>query len=162
MQKILAKRITDDSFILKMDIVQEKIGILVDYKNSKNFNGVELFLKGSSVKYNSLEELQNELKFDIEFIKEKETISSNIDMMDYPIMDGDSIIDVQICPLLNVPTFRKSERSKVRFYAGWWLVPSSTGELTPRCTISIDTYEKNKDVIQGPYKTFMELNYNKK
>jgi len=82
----------------------------------------------------------------------------------YPINDTDTIIDILYDDPLGIGTFRKSTRSKKRFYPGWWLVRSENGSYLPRLTLSIDIYNErnNTEALYGPFKNYMDLTYTQK
>lgn len=161
-QKLSAKKLTPTSYTLLTES-REKLGILIIYSESEENDGVELFTLDGSFKFSSTEEMKTKLNFDIDFTEStSEVVCNDTHLMEYPVNDTDTVLDVQNDPILNIPTFRKSERSKVRFYPGYWIVTTETGEATPRLTVSQGTYEKYKDTILGPYKTFMEVTYNMK
>lgn len=157
----ILKKLTEYSFIAESD-GSEKIGILIDHdKSPTEYSGVEFFTADGVLKFSSITELEELLgtPFKYEEVQVKENNTKTVG--DYPINDTDSVYDVQegdngLC------TFRKSEKSKKRFFPGWWLVKSESGTYNPRCTISTDTYNDHKDDIYGPYKTFMELTYQQK
>lgn len=157
----ILKKLTEYSFIAESD-GSEKIGILIDHdKSPTEYSGVEFFTADGVLKFSSITELEELLgtPFKYEEVQVKDNNTKTVG--DYPINDTDSVYDVQegengLC------TFRKSEKSKKRFFPGWWLVKSENGTYNPRCTISTDTYNDHKDDIYGPYKTFMELTYQQK
>ncbi len=157
----ILKKLTEYSFIAESD-GSEKIGILIDHdKSPTEYSGVEFYTADGVLKFSSITELEELLgtPFKYEEVQVKDNNTKTVG--DYPINDTDSVYDVQegengLC------TFRKSEKSKKRFFPGWWLVKSESGTYNPRCTISTDTYNDHKDDIYGPYKTFMELTYQQK
>lgn len=162
MQKIKAKKLTPTSFTLTTES-REKLGLLIVYSESEENEGVELFTLDGSFPFSSTEEMCSVLNLDIDFTEiNSDSSVKETNLSEYPVNDTDTIIDVQNDPILNIPTFRKSERSKVRFYPGYWIVTTDTGEVAPRLTVSQSTYEKYKETILGPYKTFMEVTYNMK
>lgn len=162
MQKITAKKLTPTSYTLITES-REKLGILIIYSESEENEGIELFTMDGSFQFISIESMCSSLKFNIDFdsSETKEPITE-VGLMEYPVNDTDTILDVQNDAILNIPTFKKSERSKVRFYPGYWIVTTESGEVSSRLTVSLGTYEKYKDTILGPYKTFMEVTYNMK
>ena len=154
----ILKKLTEYSYIAETD-GSEKIGILIDHdKSPTEYRGVEFFTSDGVLKFDSLAELEELLgtPFKYEEVQVKDTNTKFIG--DYPVNDTDSVYDVQEGEN-GISTFRKSEKSKKRFFPGWWLVKSESGVYNPRCTISTDTFENHKDDIYGPYKTFMELTY---
>lgn len=157
----ILKALTQYSYIIETD-ASEKIGLIVDHnKTSDSSSGVELFTKDSIGKFESMEELESLLgTFKYKELKETNTQENTKFIGDYPVNDTDNVYDVQEGEPIS--TFRKSEKSKKRFYPGWWLVKSESGVYNPRCTISTDTYEQYKDSLYGPFKTFMELTYQQK
>lgn len=157
----ILKKLTEYSFIAESD-GSEKIGILIDHdKSPTEYSGVEFFTSDGVLKFSSITELEELLgtpfKYEEVQVKDKNTKTVG----EYPINDTDSVYDVQEGEA-GLYTFRKSVKSKKRFFPGWWLVKSESGTYNPRCTISIDTYNDHKDDIYGPYKTFMELTYQQK
>lgn len=154
------KKLTETSFILENDLL-EKIGIVVDYTNIPNSQktGVELFTTDGIIQFNSISEISELLGEDI-VIKEKETnnnTSNTKSIGGYPINDTDSVHDV-IENENELPTFKKSSRSKKRFYPGWWIVPTESGNsVLPRLTLSVES--SGLPGILGPFKTYMELNF---
>lgn len=158
------KKLTETSFILENDF-SEKIGIVIDYTNVPNSekSGVELFSTDGVINFKSISEISELLGEEI-IIKDKEKNDSTTNtksISGYPINDTDSIHDV-IEEEGSLPTFRKSMRSKKRFYPGWWIVPTENGSsLLPRLTISVESLDE-KSGIHGPYKTYMEMNFNMK
>lgn len=158
------KKLTDYSFIAETDS-GEKIGLLVDHDSSSTeYTGIEFFTPDGILKFESISELEGLLgsKF---IYKESEVTDSSTNTKfigDYPVNDTDNVYDVQEDSVIGISTFKKSEKSKKRFYPGWWLVKTESGTYNPRCTISTDTYVQYKDSIYGPYKTFMELTYQQK
>lgn len=162
MQKITAKKLTATSYTLITES-REKLGLLIVYSESEENEGIELFTMDGSFQFKSIDSMCTSLKFNIDFSSsETEETSNEVSLMEYPVNDTDTILDVQSDPVLNLPTFKKSERSKVRFYPGYWIVTTESGEVASRLTVSLSTYEKYKDTILGPYKTFMEVTYNMK
>lgn len=157
----ILKPLTQYSYIVETDS-SEKIGLIVDHnKTNDSSSGVELFTKDSVGLYSTMEELEELLgKFTYKEFKENNIQENSKFIGDYPVNDTDNIYDIQDGIPIN--TFRKSEKSKKRFYPGWWLIKSESGVYNPRCTISTDTYEEYKDSLYGPFKTFMELTYQQK
>lgn len=157
----ILKRLTDYSFIAETDS-SEKIGILIDHdKSTTEYTGIEFFTSDGVLKFDSITELEQLLgtPFKYEEVKVKDTNTKFVG--EYPVNDTDSVYDIQDDET-GISTFKKSEKSKKRFYPGWWLVKAESGSYNPRCTISTDTYNEHKDDIYGPYKTFMELTYQQK
>lgn len=155
--------LTDYSFIVETN-TGEKIGILVNHDESHTeLKGVEFFTPDGVVQFNSLSELEDLLgeKFTYKEVQKNDEETNTKFIGEYPVNDTDSVIDIQDDPVVGLSTFRKSTRSKKRFYPGWWLVRTEAGEYLPRCSISVDIYtERNStDALHGPFKTYMELNY---
>ena len=157
----ILKRLSDYSFIAETDS-SEKIGILIDHdKSTTEYSGIEFFTSDGVLKFDSITKLEQLLgtPFKYEEVKVKDTNTKFVG--EYPVNDTDSVYDIQDDET-GISTFKKSEKSKKRFYPGWWLVKAESGSYNPRCTISTDTYNEHKDDIYGPYKTFMELTYQQK
>lgn len=157
------KILTDYSFIVETNI-GEKIGILINYDEGTTENkGIEFFSPDGNIKFNSMDELENLLgeKFTYKDIEIKDSHSDTKSIDEYPVNDTDNIIDVQSDPLIGISTFRKSTRSKKRFYPGWWILKNESGTYNPRCTLSVDIYNERNgtDSLHGPFKTFMEVTY---
>lgn len=164
MNTVYMKKISDVSFIL-MSELNEKIGLLVDYTESQdeNSSGFELFTTDGNIKVKTLSELENVLN--CKLVEKEEDLSTKTytnDIDGYPVNDTDTIIDIQYDALTGLNTFRKSERSKTRFYPGWWIVTPQGALTQPRLTISTKTYEDDTVIKSGPYKTYMEVTYNLK
>ncbi|WPJ50606.1 hypothetical protein RCIP0023_00564 [Klebsiella phage RCIP0023] len=155
------KPLTTYSYIIETES-SEKIGLIVDHnKTNNNLTGVEFFTKDGVVKFDNMNELEDLLgTFVYKELKETNIQENTKFIGDYPVNDTDNVYDVQ--EGIPISTFRKSEKSKKRFYPGWWLIKSESGVYNPRCTISTDTYDENKDSLYGPFKTFMELTYQQK
>lgn len=157
----ILKKLTDYSYIAETDS-SEKIGILIDHDRSPTeYKGVEFFTADGVLKFDSLNELEELLgtPFKYEEVQVKDTNTKFIG--DYPVNETDNVYDVQETDS-GLCTFKKSQKSKKRFYPGWWLVKTEAGTYNPRCTISTDTFDEHKEDIYGPYKTFMELTYQQK
>lgn len=157
------KILTDYSFIVETN-TGEKIGILVNHDESHTeLKGVEFFTSDGVVRFDSIDELETLLgeKFTYKEVEVRDESAASKFLGEYPVNDTDLVLDIQDDPTVGMSTFKKSARSKKRFYPGWWLVRTEAGEYNPRCTISVDIYnERNStEALYGPYKTFMELNY---
>lgn len=155
--------LTDYSFIVETN-TGEKIGILVNHDESyTEQTGVEFFTSDCVVKFDSISELEELLgeKFQYKEVQKTEEENNTKFIGEYPVNDTDLVIDIQDDPTVGMSTFRKSARSKKRFYPGWWIVRTEAGEYNPRCTISVDIYNERNgtEALHGPFKTFMELNY---
>lgn len=164
MNTVYMKKISDASYVLLSEL-NEKIGLLVDYTENQDedSSGFELFTTDGNIKVQSLPELEEILN--CKFIEKEEDLSTKSytnDIDGYPVNDTDTIIDIQYDALTGLKTFRKSERSKTRFYPGWWIVTPNGSPTKPRLTISTKTYEDETVIKTGPYKTYMEVTYNLK
>lgn len=160
------KILTEYSFIVETT-TGEKMGILVNYdEGTTERKGIEFFTSTGTLKFDSmagLEELLGE-KFTYAEIVITDSTNASKALGDYPINDTDTIIDILYDDPLGIGTFRKSSRSKKRFYPGWWLVRSENGLYLPRLTLSTDIYEErnNTEALYGPFKTYMDLTYTQK
>lgn len=163
------KEITESSYIVYSG-TGEKVGIVIDYSNHKFKKGLEyITVEGTITPYGSYDELQTVFDSDIEFEKKEitETELRNVKFLDeYPINETDELLDV-LEPtedsVVNVSTFRKSKRSKKRFYPGWWITKSENkDEYVTRLTLSTDIVEERigSGELHGPYKTHMEVTFN--
>lgn len=157
------KILTEYSFIVVTN-TGEKMGILVNYdEGTTEKTGIEFFTSDGSLKFKNINELEELLgeKFVYEEIEISDNTYATKSLGDYPINDTDTIIDIQYDDPLGIGTFRKSARSKKRFYPGWWLVRSENGSYLPRLTLSIDIYNErnNTEALYGPFKTYMDVTY---
>jgi|AGFT01.1.fsa_nt_gi hypothetical protein len=156
-------KLTDYSFILENE-AGEQLGILVDYSaGTTDRTGIELFNNDGVYAFNSLTELEEMLGESFQ-VKEKEQNDSTVSTKEidgYPVNDTDLTIGVETDSVTGYPVFRKSQRSKKQFYPGWWVVQTAAGDYLARLTLSVDIYEERKDSgkIFGPFKTYMECNY---
>lgn len=162
----ILKILTEYSFIIET-ATGEKMGILVDYdEGTTERTGVEFFGPDGVLKFDSLSELESLLgeKFEYSEIEVTDANVSSKFLGEYPINDTDSIIDILYDDPLGIGTFRKSNRSKKRFYPGWWIVKTEAGTYNPRLTMSVDIYNErnNTDALYGPFKSYMEVTYNLK
>lgn len=159
----ILKVLTEGSYIVEM-LDGEKMGILIDYNEGiTEKTGVEFLSKDGKFEFESITELEQLLgvEFKYEQLEEKDDNVSSKFIGEYPINDTDTIVDVQYDDPLGIGTFRKSTRSKKRFYPGYWIVKAESGTYNPRLTISVDIYEERKDtdLLRGPYKSFMEVTF---
>lgn len=157
------KILTQDSFIVETNS-GEKMGIIVNYDEGTTENtGIEFFSIDGNLKFSSMQELEDLLgeEFSYKEIEIQENHTNTKAIEEYPVNDTDTVLDVQNDPVLGISTFRKSSRSKKRFYPGWWIVKNESGAYNPRCTISVDIYNERNgtDSLHGPFKTFMEVTY---
>jgi len=159
----ILKKLTDYSFILETH-AGEQLGIVVDYSaGTSERTGIELFNQDDVFQFKSLSELEESIGETFE-VQEKELNDNTVSTKEiegYPVNDTDLIVDIKIDPITGYPTFRKSTRSKKQFIPGWWIVQTGKGSYNPRLTLSLDNYNERKDTgeIYGPYKTYMEANY---
>lgn len=159
----ILKILTDYSYIVETD-AGEKIGVLVDYNaGTTERSGIEFFGVDGSFQFDTIEELEAVFseKFKYEVVEQKDKNTSSKSIGEYPINDTDTITDILYDDPLGIGTFRKSQRSKKRFYPGWWLVRTESGAYLPRLTLSVDIHEERKDTdaLHGPFKTYMEVTY---
>ncbi|SOK58543.1 hypothetical protein [Yersinia phage fHe-Yen9-04] len=159
----ILKILTDYSFIVET-VSGEKIGILVNYdEGTTERTGIEFFNADGSFKLDSISQLQDLLGEEFTYAEIEVTDSTNTSksLGDYPINDTDTITDILYDDPLGIGTFKKSSRSKKRFYPGWWLVRSENGTYLPRLTISVDIYNErnNTEALYGPFKTYMDVTY---
>ncbi|EBS4516370.1 hypothetical protein DQT32_02935 [Salmonella enterica subsp. enterica serovar Braenderup] len=157
------KILTDYSFIVETK-TGEKMGILVNYdEGTTEKTGIEFFTGDGTFKFDSLSELETLLGEEFTYSEVEVTDATNTSkaLGDYPINDTDSIVDIQYDDPLGIGTFRKSNRSKKRFYPGWWVVRTESGSYLPRLTISVDIYNErnNTEALFGPYKSYMDVTY---
>lgn len=157
------KVLTDYSYIVETSD-GEKIGVLVDYNAGTTERcGVELFSSEGTFTCESIQDLETVLgeKFVYEELQHKDNTVSSKALGEYPINDTDNIIDIQYDDPLQIGTFRKSKRSKKRFYPGWWIVQTESGSYLPRLTLSVDIYDERNgtELLHGPFKTYMEVTY---
>lgn len=162
----ILKVLTEYSFIVETN-TGEKMGILVNYdEGTTERTGLEFFTSTGILKFNTISELEELLNETFTYAEIVVTDSTNASkaLGDYPINDTDTIIDILYDDPLGIGTFRKSTRSKKRFYPGWWLVRSENGTYLPRLTLSIDIYNErnNTEALYGPFKTYMDLTYTQK
>lgn len=159
----ILKKLTDYSFILETH-TGEQLGIIIDYNaGTTDQTGIELFNQDGIFKFNSMTELEETIGDTFE-IQEKELTdytSSTKEIEGFPVNDSDLIVDIRTDPITGYPTFRKSTRSKKQFIPGWWIVQTGKGSYLPKLTLSLDIYNERKDTgeLFGPYKTYMEANY---
>lgn len=159
----ILKILTEYSFIVETG-TGEKMGILVNYdEGTTERTGIEFFTSDGILKFDnmsSLEELLGE-KFTYQEIEVTDSTNASKALGDYPINDTDNIIDIQYDDPLGIGSFRKSARSKKRFYPGWWLVRGENGTYLPRLTLSVDIYNErnNTEALYGPFKTYMDVTY---
>lgn len=159
----ILKVLTDYSFIVETN-TGEKMGILVNYdEGTTERTGIEFFNQDGSFKFDGMSDLQALLGEEFTYAEIEVTDATNTSkaLGDYPINDTDSIIDILNDDPLGIGTFKKSARSKKRFYPGWWLVRSESGAYTPRLTLSVDIYNErnNTEALYGPFKTYMDVSY---
>ncbi|AQW88796.1 hypothetical protein pEaSNUABM50_00267 [Erwinia phage pEa_SNUABM_50] len=159
----ILKILTDYSFIVETN-TGEKMGILVNYdEGTTERTGIEFFNSDGSFKFDSMSELQELLGEEFTYAEIEVTDSTNTSkgLGDYPINDTDNITDILFDDPLGIGTFRKSARSKKRFYPGWWIVRSENGSYLPRLTISVDIYNErnNTEALYGPFKSYMDVTY---
>lgn len=157
------KKLTDYSFILETH-AGEQLGIIVDYSaGTSERTGIELFNPDGAFKFDSLKELEEMIgdTFEIQEKEETDQTISTKEIDGYPVNDTDLIIGISSDPISGYPTFRKSTRSKKEFIPGWWVVQTGAGGYLARLTLSVDIYNERKDTgeIFGPFKTYMEANY---
>ena len=162
----ILKILTEYSFIVETN-TGEKMGILVNYdEGTTERKGLEFFTSTGVLKFNTISELETILNEPLTYAEIVVTDSTNASkaLGDYPINDTDTIIDILYDDPLGIGTFRKSTRSKKRFYPGWWLVRSENGSYLPRLTLSIDIYNErnNTEALYGPFKNYMDLTYTQK
>jgi hypothetical protein len=162
----ILKVLTEYSFIVETN-TGEKMGILVNYdEGTTERTGLEFFTSTGILKFKTISELEELLNETFTYAEIVVTDSTNASkaLGDYPINDTDTIIDILYDDPLGIGTFRKSTRSKKRFYPGWWLVRSENGTYLPRLTLSIDIYNErnNTEALYGPFKTYMDLTYTQK
>lgn len=156
-------KLTDYSFILETD-AGEQLGIIVDYSaGTTERTGLELFNNDGVYPFNSLTELEEMIgePFKVKEKEQTDITTSTKEIDGYPVNDTDTIIGVSVNEDTGYPVFRKSERSKKLFYPGWWVVQTAEGDYLARLTLSVDIYNERKDTgkIFGPFKTYMECNY---
>ncbi|AFC21717.1 hypothetical protein GAP32_267 [Cronobacter phage vB_CsaM_GAP32] len=159
----ILKILTEYSFIVETS-TGEKMGILVNYdEGTTERTGIEFFTSDGALKFDSIKELEELLgeEFTYEEIEVTDSTNASKALGDYPINDTDNIIDIQYDDPLGIGSFRKSARSKKRFYPGWWLVRGENGSYLPRLTLSVDIYNErnNTEALYGPFKTYMDVTY---
>lgn len=162
----ILKVLTEYSYIATTS-TGEKMGILVNYDaGMTERTGIEFFSPDGTFKFSTLAEFEELLgeKFifeEIQIPEGSENSKTQKSLGDYPINDTDIMIDIQTCDELQIGTFRKSERSKKRFYPGWWILKSENGKYLPRLTLSVDIYNQRNgtDELYGPFKTYMDVTH---
>ncbi len=157
------KKLTDYSFIVETE-TQEKLGIMVNYdEGTSERTGIDFFTSTSRLSFSTVAELEKVLGEPLTYKESETTDSTDVSkaLGDYPINDTDTIHDIQFDDPLGIGTFRKSNRSKKRFYPGWWLVKGENGTYSSRLTLSVDIYNErnNTDALYGPFKTYMDVTY---
>lgn len=163
---VILKILTQYSFIVETE-TSEKIGILVNYdEGTTEKTGIEFFNSDGIFKFNNIKELEDLLGEEFVYSEIEITDMTNTSkaLGEYPINETDNIIDILYDDPLGIGTFRKSTRSKKRFYPGWWIVKTDNGNYQPRLTISIDIYNEknNSESLFGPFKTYMDVTHTMK
>lgn len=159
----ILKILTECSYIVETE-AGEKMGILIDYNEGiTEKTGVEFLNRDGKFEFDSIKDLESllGLEFKYEEIEVKDNNATSKSLGEYPINDTDSITDILYDDPLGIGTFRKSTRSKKRFYPGWWLVRAESGSYTPRLTLSVDIYNERNgtELLYGPFKTYMEVTF---
>lgn len=125
------KILTDYSFIVETK-TGEKMGLLVNYdEGTTERTGIEFFTSDGTFKFDSLSELEALLGEEFTYSEVEVTDATNTSkaLGDYPINDTDSIFDIQYDDPLGIGTFRKSNRSKKRFYQDGGLYVQKVGHI---------------------------------
>jgi len=159
----ILKILTEYSFIVETN-TGDKMGILVNYdEGTTERTGIEFFTSEGALKFSNIKELEEALGEEFTYAEIEVTDSTNTSkaLGEYPINDTDNIIDIQNDDPLGIGSFRKSQRSKKRFYPGWWLVRGENGTYLPRLTLSVDIYNErnNTEALYGPFKSYMDVTY---
>lgn len=159
----ILKILTDYSYIVETN-TGEKMGILVNYdEGTTERTGIEFFNSDGSFKFDNISALEDLLGEEFTYSEINVTDSTNTskELGDYPINNTDNIIDILFDDPLGIGTFRKSERSKKRFYPGWWIVRNDNDSYLPRLTISVAIYNErnNTDKLYGPFKSYMDVTH---
>lgn len=87
-----------------------------------------------------------------------ESSSTAQDLDGYPVMETDvEPLDVVLDEALGVKSFRRSARSKKRYYAGWFAI-QERGKWVTKLTLPVDKYESciETGTVKGAFKTQLE------
>lgn len=128
----------------------EKIGSILKVKKGFNF-----LKKGSTIQFNTVEDLKSTLGieiYNIEPLKKIEKNSNNYLIYDYPCSSKpyDPVFHLK----KKLPIFAKSLKSKSRYCAGYYVIKFRKGWVKSFCPklITLDRYK-----FYGPYKLENEM-----
>lgn len=148
----------------------EKYGVLVDNTDRISLEddpeamgeapqAFTLYTADGTVGFGAIEELKvlDGLKVQIEEAKEDEVQRSSSELGDYPVNSTDTIHDIELQSDIGIPTFKKSPRTTIRYYPGWFIVKQADGKFASKLTISTKGYSERaeKNEIHGPYTTYL-------
>lgn len=144
----------------------ERYGVLVDntdrYYSDSEKSPYTLYTSTGIKQYNNIEDLKelDGLKVKIDEPPHDEIQHTVSELGDYPVNSTDTIHEVQEDSEIGIPTFKKSTRTSIRYYPGWFIIKTADGKYTPKLTISTKSYAERaeKSEVQGPYKNYMLMN----
>lgn len=152
----IRKDVTNICFIARDDI-GTRIGVFWELDN-----GVEFLTEAGFEKFSTMDEFIE--KYGAVSYTEEEEVSFESsaataqDLDGYPVMETDvDLLDIELDETLGVKSFRRSARSKKRYYAGWFAMVER-GKWVTKLTVPVDKYESciEAGTIKGVFKTQLE------
>lgn len=138
------------------DDIGTRIGVLWDLKH-----GVEYLTETGFTKYANMDEFI-ETHGAVSYVEEEEVTfesTTNVHDLDgYPVMETDvDLLDIELDEKMGVKSFRRSARSKKRYYAGWFALVER-GKWVTKLTLPVDKYESSVEQgnVKGAFKTQLE------
>ena len=155
----VAKELTTQSWLLETD-KGDKLGLISFSSESDKYI---LIAEDIFLEFGTFDELSSMLGDKVKIEERKEIVVTYNTVEGFPVAH-DTAIDVETDD--GVTTYRSSERSAVRFYAGYWVIPmpdhaSYYSKLSPSDSLIADALNNGCDV-KGPFSDKIEATFTAK
>lgn len=138
------------------DDIGTRIGVLWD-----GVSKVEFLTEQGFETFTSMNEFTAKYG-DVSYVEEEEVSFESSacvqDLDGYPVLETDvDLLDVELDEKMGVKSFRRSARSKKRYYAGWFALVER-GKWVTKLTLPVDKYESciDEGTVKGAFKTQLE------